>query len=100
MLDDKNRVRFGLAIAQYKDVSDQLRRWEAAQVARGLSAPDAKRAVHQHLASFDLFAVHQAMFALKRNSSEENVEAFERELVRFEASIKQLRRTLLDDGTP
>ena len=93
------KQRFELAIAGYKDVSEQLRRWEAAQCANGVARADAKRAAHQHLAAFDLFALHQVFTALGDGSTGAE-ESFELEISRFEAATAALQKQLSLDGTP
>lgn len=96
----KERQRFELAIARYKDLCDQLRRWEASQVARGIPAAKVRKDMRRLLADFNLFPLHEAMFALERQASAAAFETFEREIAHFESAIEQLQRRLSADGIP
>ncbi len=94
------KCRFELAIAGYKDVSDQLRRWQAVFSSDGASKADVRRAIGERLGPLDLFALHSAFFALEREASAETCAAFEREVERFESAMHALRTELVSDGIP
>ena len=94
------KQRFEMALARYKDVSDQLHRWEAVQVTRGRLQAEVRAAVRERIAVFNLFPLHQAIFALESNRCSETSETFERELARFDTAVDELTRVLANDGVP
>lgn len=92
------RQRFDLAITYYKDVCEQLRRWEAMLIDQGDEPEVARAKVYGHLHTLNLFPLHRALFALDADGTDEAAAEFDKELAEFEAALNAIRATLVDDG--
>jgi hypothetical protein len=94
-----SKERFELAIEGYKDVSEQLRRWQNIQIASGWSKAEARKAAGKYLAPLDLFGFHRAYFNIEKGVPDAESD-FERERHRFEAAILGLKHELSRAGVP
>lgn len=94
-----SKQRFELAIEGYKDVSEQLQRWQEIQVENGVSMADIRRAVGEYLGPLDLFGFHRAYFDLEKGVPDAQ-SIFESDLDRFETAISALKDVLAKAGVP